>query len=227
MFDHSGYRKPNVPELVGLTLAIVGIVSIAALGTATGDVLEMSQSEVFLLWFVGWWVLVGSIIALVRYWEDRPLSSIGIRRPTARTVVLGIGGFLVGFVTFVFTTPLVAMLGLETAQSGVSALTDLPAWVLFTAALTGTVVEELLFRGYLLERVGELTGNLWVGALVSGVCFSLIFYPIGGLGMVLQIGVWTVVVTAVYLNTRNLSAPLLMHGIHDFYAFFLVPVVLS
>lgn len=227
MIEQTNYRKPKASELVGLTLAVFGIPLVAGIGIAIGDLLDLSRSEVFVLWFVGWWLLIGSIIALVRYWETRSLSSIGIRNPTPRTIGLGVGGFVIGFVTFIFTTPLVAMLDLKTAQSGVTALSGLPAWVLLFAALTGTVVEELLFRGYLLERVGELTGNLWVGVLVSGVIFSFIFFPVGGLGMVLQIGAWTVVVTAVYVNTRNLSASLLMHGIHDFYAFFLVPVILA
>jgi membrane protease YdiL (CAAX protease family) len=56
--------------------------------------------------------------------------------------------------------------------------------------------EEIIFRGFLLERVAALTRSLAAGAVVSLVIFGL--RPLGswGLGGAIQITLWTIVITA-------------------------------
>ncbi|WP_309138751.1 CPBP family intramembrane glutamic endopeptidase [Haloferax larsenii] len=67
--------------------------------------------------------------------------------------------------------------------------------------------------------VHELTGNVWLAAAVPLVVFTAIHVPLWGVGATLQIGAWSVVVTAVYLWRRTLVAPIIMHLLNDIVGF--------
>ncbi|WP_407067189.1 CPBP family intramembrane glutamic endopeptidase [Haloarcula regularis] len=43
--------------------------------------------------------------------------------------------------------------------------------------VTAVVTEEILWRGYPIERLTEVTGNVWIGAVVSGTVFLAVHFP--------------------------------------------------
>ena len=45
------------------------------------------------------------------------------------------------------------------------------AWLLLVGVLTASVIEELLCRAYLIERLMRLTGSPWLGTLLSLAAF--------------------------------------------------------
>jgi uncharacterized protein len=95
-----------------------------------------------------------------------------------------------------------------------SALTQVPppqADVIATAGIT----EEILFRGYLLERLGRLAGRGAVGVLGSLVAFGLVHLPAWGPGASIHITTWAAVVTGLYVWRRNLVACMLVHLLND------------
>lgn len=208
---------------VGLVIASIGLLAAELGGELIGEWLGVSRP--LLLSLAGWWLLTGLLLALVLFWEGRPLSSIGIRQPSISTVGWGIGAFIVGVLAFGFTFPLVDAFGLGTTVEGIEWLVQFPVWLLIVTAVTAGFTEEVMFRGYLLERVGELTGALWIGAVISAVVFTLVHIPLWGVGGALQIGVWTIVVTVLYVKTRNLWACIVMHVLNDLYAFIVAPLV--
>lgn len=208
---------------VGLFIASIGLLAAELGGELIGEWLGVSRP--LLLSLAGWWLLTGLLLALVLFWEGRPLSSIGIRQPSISTVGWGIGAFIVGVLAFGFTFPLVDAFGLGTTVEGIEWLVQFPVWLLIVTAVTAGFTEEVMFRGYLLERVGELTGALWIGAVISAVVFTLVHIPLWGVGGALQIGVWTIVVTVLYVKTRNLWACIVMHVLNDLYAFIVAPLV--
>lgn len=208
---------------VGLFIATIGLLAAELGGELIGEWLGVSRP--LLLSLAGWWLLTGLLLALVLFWEGRPLSSIGIRQPSFSTIGWGIGAFIVGVLAFGFTFPLVDAFGLGTTVEGTEWLVQFPVWLLIVTAVTAGLTEEVMFRGYLLERIGELTGALWIGAAISAVVFTLVHIPLWGVGGALQIGVWTIVVTVLYVKTRNLWACIVMHILNDLYAFIVAPLV--
>lgn len=50
-----------------------------------------------------------------------------------------------------------------------SAVSHLPLWLKVAVVLTAAIAEELVWRSYPIERLTELTGLVWVGAVVSAV----------------------------------------------------------
>lgn len=163
---------------VGLFIASIGLLAAELGGELIGEWLGVSRP--LLLSLAGWWLLTGLLLALVLFWEGRPLSSIGIRQPSISTVGWGIGAFIVGVLAFGFTFPLVDAFGLGTTVEGIEWLVQFPVWLLIVTAVTAGFTEEVMFRGYLLERVGELTGALWIGAVISAVVFTLVHIPLWG-----------------------------------------------
>ncbi|RME42076.1 MAG: CPBP family intramembrane metalloprotease, partial [Chloroflexi bacterium] len=172
------------------------------------------------------WAFALAILALVRFWERLPLSSIGMRQVTRRDLLWGVVGFMAGAVTFVITGPIVQALGLETTTPGIAQLASLPAWFRALIVVTAGVTEEILFRGYSIERLAAWTGHLGLGALVAYVVFVGLHIPFWGLGGTLQIGVWAIIVTTLYVWRRNLWSCVLMHILNDAYAFLLLPMFL-
>ncbi|MBZ5525603.1 MAG: CPBP family intramembrane metalloprotease [Acidobacteriia bacterium] len=68
--------------------------------------------------------------------------------------------------------PKVAMDAVKQSMGAVLPHTG-PELALFVClALTAGIFEEILFRGYLQKQLGSLTGNAWVGLVISAVIFG-------------------------------------------------------
>lgn len=165
----------RLPTLVGLAAALGGVVLVeAAVGLRLGGdgVVPLVVRDVLVKW-----ALAAAVVGVVLRWERRPLASFGATGMGWRDVASAVAVFLLGAVSYPFTTPLVESLGLETATTGIARLADLPLPLVVGLALTAAVTEEVLYRGYPIERVAELTGSLPVGAAVTLGCFLLFHVP--------------------------------------------------
>jgi membrane protease YdiL (CAAX protease family) len=82
-------------------------------------------------------------------------------------------------------------------------------------AIVGTAVitEEVLWRGYPIERLTELTGSLFIGAVTSFVVFLAIHYPQWGVVGAVPQAVFTFALVGVYVKTRNVVACILTHTV--------------
>lgn len=137
-------------------------------------------------------------------------------------------GFIIGAPTFILTAPLVSALGLGTTSAGILELAQMSIALRIGIVLTAGITEEIMFRGYPIERINSLTeGRLGISALIAYVVFVLLHIPFWGLGGTLQIGVWNLVITILYVKRRNLPACMLMHILNDAYAFILLPLFAS
>ena len=71
------------------------------------------------------------------------------------------------------TTPRLRVLGLGGFERGVQAIANQPRWWRVRVALTSGPVEELLYQGHAVERLGTLTGRLPLGGLLAAAAFAL------------------------------------------------------
>ncbi|MEM3096354.1 MAG: CPBP family intramembrane glutamic endopeptidase [Nitrososphaerota archaeon] len=133
---------------------------------------------------------------------------------------------MIGAVSFILTTPVVSALGLGTTSGGIAQLARVPIALRIAVVITAGITEEILFRGYPIERLNSLTGRLGLSALIAYVVFVLPHIPFWGLGGTIQIGVWSIV-TILYIKRRNLPACILMHILNDAYAFILLPTLFA
>jgi membrane protease YdiL (CAAX protease family) len=147
------------------------------------------------------------------------------------TLGLGIaaGLLLEGFELFVSQPILVKVLKKQPDLEDFRALTGNLKLTLIFLALTWTVAafgEEMVYRGYLMNRVADLfnrTRRAWIISLIAvHVAFGLAHAYQGWTGVIDE-GLSGFLLGAIYLRTgRNLSVPIIAHGVCDSIDFVLI-----
>jgi len=195
----------------GLVLAFAGPPAVAAASLALSPSAAATTANV--LGQLALWLLAAGLLAITRFVERLPLASIGLRPPTGSSVL---AGALAAFVLLYAATPigswLVGSLGFADLGAGLARLRDLPRPVLVAAAVTAGAVEELLYRGYAIERLATLTGSTTLGAAIALAAFTLAHWPFWGAGAALFTLVPGAVLTALYVWKRDLGANVLAHA---------------
>lgn len=163
------------------------------------------------------WVPALAIVAYTWVVEGRDSASLGLRwdglRPFLRRVAVGLVAMLGASVVL---APVHERLGTDELEAGMAAFTDLDWPGRLFVALTAGVTEEVLFRGYALERVEELTGSRLVAAAVTTGAFVLGHRgETWGWKSLVQIAQPAVIVTALYLRSRDLLALMTIHALND------------
>lgn len=163
------------------------------------------------------WVPALLIVAYVYLVEDRDAASLGVRwdgpRPFLRRVAVGLAAMLGSNVVL---GPIHERIGTDGLDTGMAEFTDLGVGERLFVALTAGVTEEVLFRGYALERLDELTDNRLLAGVVTLVAFVLGHksdtWDWGSLVFIVQPAT---IVTALYLRFRDLLALITIHALTD------------
>jgi len=150
------------------------------------------------------WTLAAVVIGIAVGGEGLSLAEIGFRRPSW----IDLGYIIVVSVVILFiytaTRPLVEALGLP-VQSGATAMgAGAGLGVALARAVTTGIVEEILYRGYPIERLLAYTENPFVAGGLTWALFTAahaINWPLGNL---LQTALVAALLTVVYLRRRTL-----------------------
>jgi membrane protease YdiL (CAAX protease family) len=196
---------------LGLALAIFGIPAITTLHRLlVADPLASSgivARELAIL------ALVALIFWLVTAKERLPLSSIGLHTDRiGRSLIRGLLLAAVCLVAAVGTILLYRSLGIAYGEGpGISRA--IPVTIL--TVMRAGIAEEVLYRGFAIERLQTITGNKWIAAGVPLVLFALFHYRQGlaGIFIALLLGAF---LTAFYLWKRDLLANIFGHFLTDF-----------
>ena len=205
----AGRARSAWPTGIGLLVALGGPPSLAAIGARlSGGIGGLVALQ---LVFCGFAVFIARLV--IRF-EHLPLISIGLRPPGSSTVVTAAMLFLAGLlVQAAVIGPLVELSGRRGADAGMAILATLPAWFRVLLGATSGVVEEMLYRGYAVERLATITGRRWLGAALSTLAFAAAHIPTWGLRFALVADLPAGIVLVVfYLWRRDLAANMLAHS---------------
>lgn len=122
-------------------------------------------------WLLGELLIGATMLALVRYWEQLPLASVGFYRPSASDFMLGLGAFLILMLAMIAIPPICSLLypgaagdlaiGFEPLAPGVfTDLRAIPLWLALAIVVVAGFTTELAVRGYGIERLRTLTGSV-------------------------------------------------------------------
>jgi uncharacterized protein len=203
---------PPVPQKPPAAVALVGL--LIALGIPEAVVLflphGLARSETI------FWALTALVLLYVLFVEKRPLSSIGFRKPRFSTFgwaivaavvsVLGIG--LIYGVVF-------RMLHLQPNTAAMTRLLALPWGIRLLLVLRAAIFEEIVYRGYAIERLTELTGNRTLAAVIALILFTVAHAQYWGFAQLLIAGFGGLVLTILYLWRRDLACNMLAHFLTD------------
>jgi membrane protease YdiL (CAAX protease family) len=171
---------------------------------------------------VVFWVLTLVLLAYVLLVERRPLSSIGLKRPSWKTAVFGVLGALVmvGGMAFIYLV-IYPALGLSPREHGMAAVTALPLWLRVLIVVRAAVFEEIYFRGFAIERLTEILGSQWGAASISFVAFTFEHLGYWGWAHLMIAGFGGAILTGLYLWRRDLGANIIAHLLTDAIGFLL------
>jgi membrane protease YdiL (CAAX protease family) len=162
-----------------------------------------------------WWVVIVALLVYVRFAERRPLSSVGFHPLGVKNAFIGIAGGVVtvaglGLIYYVIF-PLFRLN--ETEQ--MHQLLATPYWWRFISVIRAAVGEEVLYRGYTIERLRELTRSLPLAAAVSWVAFTFAHVGPWGWNHLIVAGFGGAMLTLLYAWRRNLWVNMIAHFVID------------
>lgn len=170
-----------------------------------------------LIGFGVFWTLAILILLFTRKVENRPLESAGWKPLTWKSALTAIG---LGILLSLLVPALTVLVGKIIPQSNSGTVTQVVSsysWqILLLSVITAGVTEEILFRGYSLERLLEITGNKWISGIISLIFFIAVHATGWNLthiiGVVLPLGA---ILTGIYFWKRNILFTIIVHTVID------------
>lgn len=170
------------------------------------------------------------ILAVFAWWGIRmrrvPLRQLlGQRRSGWKMWIRDFGiallFWIVALIVLTAAATVLRLLHLMTAQKAITALApqgwrEILVWL--ALCITAGVMEEFLFRGYLLQQFSSLGrhdhGNLWLGVIVSSLLFG-IAHGYEGIGAMIAISLFGALFSTLAIKRRSLRAGMMAHAWHD------------
>jgi CAAX protease family protein len=151
-----------------------------------------------------------------------PWAAIGFSRPRSWIAVIA-GGTVLGvafkLVMKALVMPLLGAPPINPAYHFLAGDAAASARMALVVIVTGGFAEEIIFRGFLFERLGALWGRSprarVATVLLTSIYFGLLHYPEQGLAGAEQAFVTGAVIGTVYAVTRNLWLPIVVHAVFD------------
>ena len=158
--------------------------------------------------------MVGLLFWIILKKENRSLESIGLH---GRRWKSSIGwGFLNVVFCFLLAAGclfLIQQLGWKYGDS--KAFDKLSLATIAFITLRAGVAEEVFMRGYLIERLTEMTKNVYVASLLALIPFALFHYWQGYAGILISF-VLGGYLTIIYIIRRDLKSNIITHFLVDF-----------
>ncbi|MCH9648434.1 MAG: CPBP family intramembrane metalloprotease [Deltaproteobacteria bacterium] len=194
--------------LFGILLAFLGPLAVGKVTSGFSGFGEQVLGQ------LGLWLVGGLLMWVILAWEKKPLSSVGLKLPSLQSVLWGL---LTAVAMLYLVSPvaafLVSRLDAGAFSDGLGKLQGLPAAYMVVAGVTAGVVEELLYRGFLVERLALLTRNRWSAGALAIAVFTLVHIPFWGLVGALFTGFGGALLTLLFLWRRDLWANMVAHSV--------------
>ncbi len=167
------------------------------------------------------WLMIGlALLFWVRWAERLPLTSIGLRRPTLGTVGWGFAGAVALIASFVLCYALILpLLGLRIDVQRTNSIISNAYWLQLMIFVFAAFVEEIIYRGYIIERTEALTGNKWFAFSVSVLAFTLVHLSSWAASQLIVVAFGAVIMGLLYLWKRDLIMVMIAHCLADVVGF--------
>jgi uncharacterized protein len=170
------------------------------------------------------------ILAVFAWWGIRmrrvPLRQLlGQRRSGWKMWIRDFGiallFWIMALIVLAVAATVLRLMHLMTAQKAITALapqgwSEIIVWLVL--CITAGVMEEFLFRGYLLQQFSSLgrrdQGNLWLGVVASSLLFG-VAHGYEGIGGIIAIALFGAMFSILAIKRRSLRSGMMAHAWHD------------
>jgi membrane protease YdiL (CAAX protease family) len=162
------------------------------------------------------WAVACFVIVWVLLVERQPLASIGLRMPDKPSLRLACwtAAFISAVMVIQFFVVL-PLLGLTHAAEQRQQILALPWWMRFMTVVRAAVTEEIIYRGFMIERLLWLTRSRAAALIISVLAFAAAHLRGWGPSQLVPVAIGGVALGVLYLWRRNLPANVLAHFITD------------
>jgi membrane protease YdiL (CAAX protease family) len=182
----------------------------------------MAQSDTRIVsGLVTHWVTLAGLAAVIVLWERMSPASIGLRPLRWGTIPAGL---LAGVAITFLSSAFVSALRFSSDAHYAAYLQSLPFILRLALVVTAGIFEEVLYRGYAIERLTTILRSQWAAALVTVALFILAHLPVIGFAHLLPVAVVSVLITLLYLWRRDLILNMVAHASIDGIALLVVPI---
>jgi uncharacterized protein len=164
------------------------------------------------------WCCALAVLFWLTLVERQPLSSIGFCRPTWKGVIFGVlvAIALIAIQVIQFTV-IIPLFHLNSAaiMARMQNIMQTPYWYRILLVLRAAVTEEIIFRGYIIEKVRQLTHSTVLAVIVSVAAFTYAHLSGWGPVQLISVAAAAVVLALLYVWRRDLPSNMLAHFLAD------------
>jgi uncharacterized protein len=169
--------------------------------------------------------LVATIVAILLFWERKPLRSIWLQPFRWQSILWGL---LLVAAYYAVLFPLGEWVrrcaGLPGFGFGMGQLTIFPVWFRILAVVIAGIGEELIFRGYSVTRIATLTGSTGLAAAIVLIGFYALHVPLWGWGFAFGGLISGAGVMAFFIWRKDLLAMIIFHLSTDAFGIVIAPL---
>jgi len=205
----------------------IGIIIVLASEFILRDILLPEKpSDIYIgMAIAGEWLI---LLILLVFWipkvEGNDLGSIGFGNFKWRHLWIGVLTYFILLIAWIGSYFALTAVGFEGLRSLQPMIREHSFPILFSLFLTGTFLEEIFYRGYLIERLTSLTGKRWLAGTISWTAFTSVHLKFFGLGPTLDVGVLSAGLAILYLKERSIWPCIVVHGINGAFSFLIAPL---
>jgi membrane protease YdiL (CAAX protease family) len=204
-----------------LAIVIVGVSILSSLQSKTAGFSGSHNMKRYAVTIAWEWIL-----ALLAWWGLRmrrtPLREVlGLRRSGIKEWARDFGIALLFWIMAVIVlgalATILGLLHLMQPQKAVIAIAPqsvAQVFVWLALCSTAGIVEEVVFRGYLLQQFASVRGKLWIGVLASSLLFGAA-HGYEGIGGMIAITAYGAMFCILAIYRRSLRPGMIAHAWHD------------
>lgn len=215
-----------------LTCLVFGVIGGIVQGDPTKPIIEsgiVSDVAIFAIGVheIGMIIAVCILFLLMRK-NGISLSRIGLRgKLSIKDVGYAIVGIIIAFFMYPLIETIIKALGTTmywgSDPINLVSLSDIALMFIFAVVLA-PVLEEILFRGYILTAFIARMKNRYSAIILAALIFTSIHLFFGP-GLIVYIFFWSFIPTFLYLKTKNLYSAMLMHSLNNLLAYIILPLL--
>lgn len=203
------------PTMVGLALPLIGM-PVWYLIAGSGLLEGMERLNRVILGSLVTAGLAAGVVLVVVLWEKKPLTELGIQKQTRRTIIFALSASIVIAVAgTLISLGLIKLLGMPTPALLTDRILEFPVWFSVWLVVSSSVAEEVLFRGFAIERLGRLTGSVWWGGLITLVWFTALHLQLGLTYSLVIVLPASTMLTLLYIWRRDLVTTAIVHFVFN------------
>lgn len=160
--------------------------------------------------------LAFGVIAVVKWWEKKPLSEMGLHRQTRRSIIIALASSIVIAIGgTLLSLAIIKGFSIPMPKTMPEVLSVFPIWLSIWIVVSGSIAEEILYRGFVIERIGQITGSIRLGALITLIWFTLLHLPLGWTYTLTIVFPVSLLITLLYVWRRDLIATIIVHFVFN------------